>query len=310
MIFKLIMKEESKEKNQSSIGSVKQDQIQGILFNREIGWQEIIYDLINTEQLDPWDVDIVVLTDKYLERIQDFEETDFFVSSKVLLAAALLLRIKSEILLKKYIKSIDEFLFGEKNESKKIGLQSNQVFSIEFEEAPPELLPKSPMPRFKHVSLQELMESLDKAIATENRRIKKEIVKRNALIESSYSLPKRTFSIRDKIKEIYENLFSHLGDEKRKKISFTEFVGENKEERIISFSGLLHLDHQKKVWLEQEKHFEEFHIWLNETYFAHNPDPFADLKTEVEEQAKEMNSEKKARLEKINNEFENPIQDI
>ena len=316
MIFKLIMKEESKEKNRDSIGSVKQDQIQGILFNREIGWQEIIYDLINTEQLDPWDVDIVILTDKYLERIQKFEETDFFISSKVLLAAALLLRIKSEILLKKYIKSIDEILFGDKNQGKKVGLQSNQVFSIEFEETPPELLSKSPLPRFKRVSLQEIMESLGKAIATENRRIKKEIVNRNAIIESSLSLPKKTFSIKDKIKEIYDGLVKQLGNdgtEKRKKISFTEFVGENKEERIISFSGLLHLDHQKKVWLEQEKHFEDFNIWLKETYFAHNPDPFADLKTEVEEQVKDMKSsgkEQRERLEKINKDFENPIQDI
>src|SRR3989344_9196624 len=301
-----------KEKgSQSSIGSVKQDQIQGILFNREIGWQEIIYDLINTEQLDPWDVDIVILTDKYLEKILKFEETDFFISSKVLLAAALLLRIKSEILLKKYIKSIDEILFGDKRESKRIGLEPNQVFNIGFEETAPELLLKSPMPRFKRVSLQELMDSLGKAIITENRRIKKEIVNRNALIESSLSLPKKRFSIQDKIKEIYDDLLKRLGEnEKKKKISFTEFIGENKEERIISFSGLLHLDHQKKVWLEQEKHFEDFHIWLKEAYFAHNPDPFADLRTEVEEQIKEMKNpdkEQQERIEKINTDFENPI---
>lgn len=302
------MKEEIKN-------SVQQDQIQGILFNREIGWQEIIYDLINTEQLDPWDVDIVILTDKYLERIQKFEETDFFISSKVLFAAALLLRIKSEILLKKYIKSIDEILFGEKKDSRRISLESNQVMSIDFEEleATPELLLKSPMPRFKRVTIQELMESLNKAIATENRRIKKEIVKKNALIESSFSLPKRTISIKDKIKEIYDNLLKHLDKEektdKRKKISFTEFIGENKDERIISFSGLLYLDHQKKIWLEQQGNFEEFHIWLKETYFAHNPDPFADLKTGYED-IKDLDIEKRERLEKINNDFANPLGSI
>ena len=73
---------------------------------------------------------------------------------------------------------------------------------------------------------------------------------------------------------------------------------------------MLHLDHQKKVWLEQEKHFEDFHIWLKEAYFAHNPDPFADLRTEVEEQIKEMKNpdkEQQERIEKINTDFENPI---
>ena len=194
----------------SKINNAKQEQIQDILFSRELGWQEIIYDLINTEQLDPWDVNIVVLTDKYLERIQKLEETDFFMSSKVLFAAALLLRIKSEILLKKYIKSIDEILFGEKKGSTRVGLESGQVLGIEFEETIPELTLKSPIPRFRRVTIQELMESLDKAIATENRRIKKEIVNRNALIETSFSLPKNKFSIKDKVREIYENLVKHL----------------------------------------------------------------------------------------------------
>ena len=58
---------------------IKQQQVHDILFNREIGWQEIIYDLINTEQLDPWDIDIMILTEKYLETLQKVEEADFFV---------------------------------------------------------------------------------------------------------------------------------------------------------------------------------------------------------------------------------------
>src|SRR4030042_5689592 len=116
-------KEEEIEKNSVQNGLVSQNQVQDLLFNKEIGWQEIIYDLINTEQLDPWDVDIVILTNKYLEKIQTLEETDFFISSKVLLAASLLLRIKSEILLNKYIKSIDDILFGRKDEQKRAGLE-------------------------------------------------------------------------------------------------------------------------------------------------------------------------------------------
>ena len=280
----------------------KQEQIHDILFNREIGWQEIIYDLINTEQLDPWDIDIIILTGRFLERINELEEADFFVSGKVLVAASLLLRIKSEILLNKHIKDIDEILFGEKEEKK------NVFERIEFDEAIPELIPKSLMPRFKKVTLQELMDSLDKAISTENRRIKKEIINKNALRETSFSLPKKGFSVKNKIKEIYENLMKHLKeDEKKKRVSFTDFIGDNKEERIISFSPLLHLDHQKKIWLEQEEHFDEVYIWLKEIYFKHNPGHFADLKEEVENKIEELDSEKKKRLEKINKDFENPL---
>ncbi len=292
-------------KKESNKG-VKQEQIHDILFNREVGWQEIIYDLINTEQLDPWDIDITMLSEKYLDRVSAFEETDFFVSSKVLLAAALLLRIKSEILLNKYIKSIDEILFG-KEES----FTPRQIEKIELGEDIPELIPRSPIPRFKKVTLQELMESLNKAIATENRRIKKEIIKKNALREASFSLPKRRFGIKNKIREIYMNLLSYFEkDEKKRKVSFTDFVGTDKEERVISFSSLLHLDHQKKVWLEQEENFGEFYIWLKETYVKHNPDPFADLKEEVEREIEKLDGEKKKRLEKINKDFENPLADF
>ena len=191
--------------------SVKQEQIHDLLFNRELGWQEIIYDLINTEQLDSWDIDINVLADKYLEKIKKIEEADFFISSKVLLAASLLLRIKSEILLNKYIKNIDEILFGKTEEKK------NPLERIELDEEIPELIPRSPLPRFKKVTLKELIDSLNKAITTENRRIKKEIINRNALRQSSFSLPKKKFNIKSKIKEIYDNLSRHLKDEEKEK---------------------------------------------------------------------------------------------
>ena len=234
------MKVKEVNSNNSNIKSSRQEQIHNLLFSREIGWQEIIYDLINTEQLDPWDLNITILTDRYMEKINKLEETDFFISSKVLLAAALLLRIKSEILLNKYLKSIDEILFG-KTEKKQHVLER-----IELDEEIPELIPKSPMPRYKKVTLQELINSLNKAITTENRRINKEIINKNALRKGSLLIPKKKFGIKNKIKEIYGRLFSHFEkNQEKKKIPFTEFIGENKEERIISFSPLLHLENQK-----------------------------------------------------------------
>jgi len=257
--------------------SVKQEQIHNILFSREIGWQEIIYDLINTEQLNPWDIDIVILTNGYLEKISKIEEADFFVSSKVLLAASLLLRIKSEVLLNKHLKSIDEILFGKKEE------KTHKLERIELDEEIPELIPKSPIPRFKKVTLNELIEALNKAITTENRRIKKEIINKNALRETGISLPKRKFSIKNKIKQLHQKLISHFTiNKEHTKITYTNFIGEDREERIISFSPLLHLENQKKIWMHQPKHFEEIDIWLKKTYLKHNGDPLADLKEEIE----------------------------
>jgi len=282
--------------NEKEENNTSQEQIHDLLFNREIGWQEIIYDLIHTEQLDPWDIDIVVLSDKFLEKAAKYEETDFFVTSKVLLAASLLLRIKSEFLLNKYIRSIDDILFGKK-EQKKIEFER-----IELDEDIPSLIPKSPIPRYRKVTLAELMESLNKAIVTENRRIKKEILNKNALRESSISLPKRTFNIKDKLKEIHGKIiFYFKQNSDNKKISYTDLIGTEREQRISSFFPLLQLENNKKVWLEQADHFEEIHIWLKDVYFKHNPDPFAELREEIEEEIEELKDE---------GEFENYDEDL
>ena len=60
-------------------------------------------------------------------------------------------------------------------------------------------------------------------------------------------------------------------------------MNNNKEEKIISFLPLLYLEDQKKIWLEQKAPFEEIYIWLKEVYLKNNPDPFLDLKKELEE---------------------------
>ncbi|HJX50537.1 MAG TPA: segregation/condensation protein A [Candidatus Nanoarchaeia archaeon] len=282
--------------------SVKQEQIHDLLFSREIGWQEIIYDLINTEQLNPWDIDITILTEGYLKKISELEEADFFVSSKVLLAASFLLRIKSEILLNKYIKSIDEILFGKKEST------YHKLERIELDEELPELIPRSPIPRFKKVTLQELISALNQAIHTENRRIKKEIINRNALRESEISLPKRRFSIKDKIKQLYTKLVLHFNDNKEStKITYSEFIGTDRENRILSFAPLLHLDNQKKVWLAQTNHFDEIDIWLKHIFLKHNSDPIEELRKELEAELRELDSKKRKRIQKINKDFENPL---
>lgn len=272
----------------------QQEQIHSILFNREIGWQEIIYDLINTEQLDPWNIDLIILTNRYLEKIREMEEADFFVSSKILLAATLLLKIKSEILLNKYIKSIDEILFG-KEEKKKTILER-----IELDEDIPELIPRVPMPRFRKVSLQELIDSLDRAITTENRRIKKEVINSSAIHEGEFFLERRRFNIKDKIKDIYNNLFQHFKNNKEQiRVPFSEFIGKDKDERVVSFLPLLHLENQKKIWLEQNKHFDEIYIWLKETYLKHNPHPLEQLKKELDKQIEEEMAKEERKKKRI-----------
>jgi len=149
-----------------------------------------------------------------------------------------------------------------------------------LDEEIPGLIPRSPLPRVKKVTLQELIDSLNKAIITENRRIKKTIVHKNALRETGLSLPRNNYNIKDKIHGLKSKIFAHFdANVSHKRVPYTKIVGDCKKERVMSFFPILQLENNGELWLEQEDHFEEIHIWLKHIFLKHNPDPYLDLKT-------------------------------
>jgi len=241
---------------------VGQEQIYDLLVSRELSWQAIIYDLIRTEQLDPWDIDLVLLSRRYVDRIRELQEQEgiFFISSKVLLAAAILLRIKSEIL-HENILGIDEILFDKK---KKSGVEISEMKPlVDFaQEELPDILPRTPIPRGRKVTLQELMKALDRAINTENRRIRKEIAHRRIQSDIGFVLPKKTIDIRQKIRDLYLKIKSFFSKNEKDVLTYSYLVGTSRDEKIASFLPLLHLDTQEKITLEQSQPFDEIVIWL------------------------------------------------
>lgn len=260
----IIEEKESLESHEAVQNKIGNEHLYNLLVNQEVSWQAIIYDLMNTGQLDPWDINLAVLANKYLAKIKELEEANFLISSKVMLAASILLRIKSEILLNEYIQSLDDILFGKKPVQKKyerIEIDMNEV---------PVLYPKTPMPRLRKVSLQELMNALNKAMSTETRRIKKEIIEKQAMKQAEIVLPRSRINIKDRIRKLYSQILTAF-KRKQSRIPYSELVGPSKEERIACFLPVLHLDNQQKVWLEQEKHFDEIYVWLYHHYKSQNP---------------------------------------
>lgn len=254
---------QTQELAQEKKDKVGQEQIHGLLFGDQLSWQSIILDLINSEQLDPWDIDLVVLTNRYLEKLHELEEANLFVSSKVLFAAALLLRIKSEYLLNHYLPSLDDILFGRKEEKK------YEQERIELEDEVPELVQRTPLPRHRKVSINELLTALGKAITTENRRIKRVVTAKQQEIETAIAIPKATINLKDMVKHVYGKVKSFFSPERSHPIAFSELLGdknESAEERVNHFVPLLHLDNQHKVLLEQEKHLEDIKVWLKEVH--------------------------------------------
>ena len=279
-------------KNAEKIGS---NQVYDVITSRKPDWQTIIYDLISSEQLDPWDIDLVILTRRYFEKISELEEAEFYISSKVLLAASLLLRIKSEFLLNKYIKSVDEALFGRKD-GKKYVLEKIEVSEDDL----PILIPKTPLPRMRKVTLPELMAALSKAINTESRRISREVAIKRAKKLSEVDFPQfKRIDLKDRIRQFYAKILTSVkkkavsGEKHTNKVGYKSLAGIEREERVACFLPLLHLSNNKKLWLEQEDHLEEIWIYLYD-YFDKNREQFIEelqLDDESAEEFEELKAE-------------------
>ena len=235
---------------------INQDQFFNLISSEELGWQTILYDLIKTEQLDPWDINLGVLADRYIEVIQQMEDADFFVSSKILLACSILLRLKSEILINSYIQDLNNALYGEK-EDKKYEIERIMIDEDDL----PVLVPRTPMARHKKVTLKELMNALDTAINTESRRIKREIKGRQAEKSILTVMPKGNFvPLKVRIKSIFGIVKNHI-ENNNSHIKFS-YLAPTKEEKLASFVPMLHLSNNSEIFLRQPVHFEDIHIAL------------------------------------------------
>ena len=70
----------------------------GIKKNSQIDAIEIILDLVKMGKIDPWNIDIVDLYDKYIKRISELKMENLRAVGKAILFSSTLLKIKSDIL--------------------------------------------------------------------------------------------------------------------------------------------------------------------------------------------------------------------
>jgi len=224
----------------------------------QVTWQTIIYELIKTEELDPWNIDISKLTKKYLEAIKKLQEHNFFISGKVILASSILLRIKSDKLLTEYIAEFDNQLFPPEEDLLE---EQEEDYKHMLKQGIPKLLVKTPQVRKKQITLKDLMGALEKALEVDERRRIKRIYE-EPLIEEAV-MPSKKVNITDLIKVVYEKIINIFA--RKKPILFTDLLdGGKKEDKVSTFIPLLHLTTQKKIDLDQEKPFGDIKITVTE----------------------------------------------
>ncbi len=212
-------------------------------------WEDVIYYIVSLEQLNPWDVNIVKLTESFIKFIRNANETvDFRIPAKVVFVAAILLRLKADYLsiFEEEEESVEEMLKEDKPFAE-LGIDPNLV-QLGY---PVRRSPK------RQVTLEELIVALRKALAVNERKEERVKVARRQL--QIVTVAEEDITVRT------EKMLKEIGDLMEKlhkdKIEFSQIVKEWKKDKIIEkFVPLLHLESDGKVVGEQENFFKEILI--------------------------------------------------
>lgn len=246
-----------------------EERIFSILFQEDdLTWQTIIYDLVKTEQMDPWDINISVIADRFTTMLSKMKEMDFRIGGKMVLAAALLVKMKSDKLMKEDIVALDNLIHSHDEPELLDELDDMGHPNILATERV-ELKPRTPQPRQRKVSVYDLVEALEKALNVETRKQYRQAA--NKAETPTFKAPEKKMDVTSLINQMYESVKKKFAV--TKKITFDDLlIGDAKEDKVYTFVPLLHLDNQRRIDLEQEEHFGSIGIKINTARLNEKPE--------------------------------------
>lgn len=243
------------------------DKILDIIVEKdEVTWQSMVYELVKHDNMNPWDVDVTLLSKRYLQMLKKLKALDFRVSGKVVLAAAILLKIKSQRLLSDDISELDRLMSPEEMSEEEFYEDLEAASRVSGEETPA-LIPRTPQPRKRKVSIYDLMIALQKALEVRDRRILRSIP------SVKVEIPERQVDISKLIEDVYCKIKNYFS-ETTEKLFFSKLTqGLDRKAKIHNFNALLHLANvdQRKIDLVQQEYFSEIEVVQLASGFAPPP---------------------------------------
>ncbi|MDW7731873.1 MAG: ScpA family protein [Methanolobus sp.] len=211
---------------------------------------EILMNLAKNGDINPWDIDIVNVTDMFLERIEQMQMTDLRISGRTLLYASILLRMKSTGMVQ------------EEEEEGDLDMFEDEPDFYDVEEYP---VPKLPIRRraTRPVTLQELIMELQKAEKVEtrrkDRRVRHRLEERSAVTTDDVLGIAHEEDILGRVKALAERLRKDLVE--KEFVVLSDLLGDNRSENIMTYVSLLFLATDKKIWLAQKELFGELYVY-------------------------------------------------
>lgn len=212
------------------------------LVYNEATWRDLLVDLVNRNKLDPWDIDIIYIVDKYVDTVKKLKVLDLRIPANIILAAAILLRMKSGLI------SMPEYEEAEMGTEEGIARPDITVDPLSFRLR---VAPK------RKISLNELLTALDEAISIKETRAA--IIPRQPI---SLPISIQNFDIEAETEKIYAAINGNV--DRSRMITFTHLSSVSGTDDVLLglFIPLLFLAHKEKIMLIQEKFFSEIIIAL------------------------------------------------
>lgn len=212
---------------------------------------DMLVDLVLRDEMDPWDIDIVSLANRFLEEVRRMVRINLRLSGKTLLTSAILLRMKSE------------HLMPEENGHN--GHDGYEDYSwgdgAYYEDVSYDIPPLSmPLRRRaeRRVTLFELVEALQRAL-------NEEMIRKN-FPPQRRAKPKLIIKVdeenlREKILSLYDYILELA--KLHEVVRFSELLRESTRVHIVELLlYLLYLDSQGKLTVWQKELFGEVFITL------------------------------------------------
>ncbi len=202
---------------------------------------EVLVELARRGEIDPWDIDIALATEKFLKYIDSLERRDLRIPGRTLLYSSILLRMKSD--------SMEE----QKDEEPEPEMEE---IVDESQEEIEENLPRPPVRRLtkRPVTLDELISELKKAEMVGRRKAMRE---RWPIIEEKPMDVSHDEGIEERIKAlgpILDDMFMET-----KTVSFQD-INSKTEDGVTNYVSLLFMAQRRQVWLEQEEIFGDLFV--------------------------------------------------
>jgi segregation and condensation protein A len=237
---------ETKNQTTNNIASIDPAKVNLVDLIDQPAWKTILLDLVQSEKMDPWNIDICALADKFLEKINSLERANLRVPANAILASAILLKTKSKALKLSSLEDLEE--------AQKLAELTEEERKL-LEASIPELRGMR-QAREARITLDELVQSIE--VILNKSKAKNRFDK--MFEEIKFAVPYNDFNIEEKMEEVF-GLVQKRADSQGITL-FSQLVNGNKEpvEIIQTFIPLLFLANKGKLNLWQEEFWQEIFI--------------------------------------------------